>query len=517
VQTQYAEEFCQQLYDLFDQGFCVVEMLFDSNGAPVDYRFLEVNVAFERQTGLHDATGRRMRELAPTHEAHWFEIYGQVAITGAPVRFEQQAGALNRWYDVYAFRVGHPSLHHVAILFSDITARKRAERDVQSARAEAERANRTKDEFLAMLGHELRNPLAPMLTALQLMRLKGQHSREQDVLERQVHHLSRMVDDLLDVSRITRGTIELKRRPIELCDVVLQAMELAGPLLEQYQDLVDVQVPQHGLVIDVDRARMAQVLSNLLTNAAKYSPLGSRIVLRGVRENDHVTIRVQDAGMGIEQEMLDLVFEPFVQRSQSLDRTGGGLGLGLAIVRNLVQSHGGTVRAESAGTNQGSEFIIELPASEMPARVERAAERSASVGVSTRDRVLVVDDNEDAVDMLRSALEQLGYVVDVALDGPSALARAETFQPSIVLLDVGLPVMNGYEVARQLNASSREGRPARLIALTGYGQDADREKSREAGFEHHLVKPIDLDHLRDLLQERSADTRQERSSDTREE
>ena len=329
VQTLYTDEYCRHLFDALDQGFCTIEVLFDETGAPADYRFLEVNAAFERHTGLREAVGRTMRELASTHEEHWFKIYGQVALTGTPVRFEQEARALHRWYDVYAFRVGDATLRQVGILFSDITARKSAELALQAARKQAEEANRAKDEFLAMLGHELRNPLAPMLTALQLMRLKGQHSREQDVLERQVQHLRRMVDDLLDVSRITRGTMELRRRPIEHYEVVLTATELAGPLLEQRQDFVDVQVPQNGALVDVDHARMSQVVTNLLTNAAKYSPAGCRLLVRGRRDGDVVTLTVKDEGIGIATHMLDRVFEPFVQEPQTIDRAGGGTGPGL--------------------------------------------------------------------------------------------------------------------------------------------------------------------------------------------
>jgi len=364
VETRYSQEYARELLHAFDQGFCTIEVIFDACGTPIDYTFLEVNAAFERQTGLANSVGRRMRDLAPAHEQHWFEIYGRVAVSGTPTRFEQEAAALHRWYDVYAFRVGDPRLRHVAILFSDITAKRSSELALQAARADAERANHAKDQFLAMLAHEMRSPLAPMLTALQLLRLRGQHSREQDILERQVSHLTRMVDDLLDVSRITRGKLDLQRQPVELCEVVLTAMELAGPVLEQRRNLVDVQVPPQDACIDADRARMAQVFSNLLTNAAKYSDPGSRIVLRGERDGEIVRINVEDQGMGLAPDMIDAVFEPFVQQPQSAGRADGGLGLGLAIVRNIVSAHDGTVRAQSAGIGHGSEFIIELPAAE---------------------------------------------------------------------------------------------------------------------------------------------------------
>jgi PAS domain S-box-containing protein len=494
----------RELFEALDQGFCTIEVLFDGSGRAFDYRFVEVNAAFEEQTGLNDAVGRTMRELAPSHEDHWYRAYGDVALTGAPVRFEQEAAALQRWFEVYAFRVGAPTLRQVGVLFRDITARRRTELELDEARRESERAARAKDEFMAMLGHELRNPLAPIVTALQLMRLRSGPSRELDVLERQVHHLTRMVDDLLDVSRITHGTIDLQRKPIELYDVVTSAIELAGPLLDQRQHIVDVQVPPTGAGIDVDHARMAQVLSNLLSNAAKYSDPKSRIVLRGARHEGIVRVTVGDEGIGLAPDMIETVFEPFVQQPQALERAAGGLGLGLAIVRSLVTAHGGRVWATSGGSNQGSEFTIELPAVTVPspeAASSGCADRfSPGRPDSMRNRVLVVDDNYDAAEMLRTALEQFGYVVDVAHDGLSALVRAGTFHPTTVLLDIGLPVMDGYEVARRLRADPATRDAIQLVAITGYGQDTDREHAHDAGFDRHLVKPVDLEYLRTVLE-----------------
>ena len=384
------------------------------------------------------------------------------------------------------------------------TERKHLEDALGSAREAAEAANRAKDEFLAMLGHELRNPLAPMRTALQVMRLRGRASHEQDVLERQVNHLARMVDDLLDVSRIAKGVVELQRQRIELREVVGPALEMAAPLLEQRRSHVDVQVPRRGAAVDADRERLAQVLANLLTNAAKYSEPGSRIGLRAERDGAVVRVTVEDEGVGLAHDMIGTVFEPFVQHPQSLERPVGGLGLGLAIVRNLVEAHGGVVRAESEGLDQGSRFIVELPAMEAADPAPASPELAAPSGQAT-GRVLVVDDNRDAVAMLRLALERLGYAVDVAFDGPSALEKAAEFLPDIVLLDIGLPVMDGYEVARRLRATQPPGRPLRLLALTGYGQAADRERALAAGFERHIVKPIELQDLQDWLADASAD------------
>jgi signal transduction histidine kinase/DNA-binding response OmpR family regulator len=370
--------------------------------------------------------------------------------------------------------------------------------DLAHAREEAERASRAKDEFLAMLGHELRNPLAPILTALQLMKLRGLQSREQDIIGRQVGHLSRLVDDLLDVARITRGKIELSTQPMELSDVVLRAMEMASPLLEQRQHQVDVSVPRSGLAVEADRDRLAQVIANLLTNAAKYSEVGSRIVVSARRENGVVRLGVRDEGIGIAPEMLQHVFEPFVQQPQTLDRARGGLGLGLTIVRSLTQKHGGTVHVESEGLGHGSEFIVRLPAIEMPDadnQLETSVPSAPRVA-SASSRVLVVDDNVDAADMLRRALETLGFAVEVAHDGPSALEQLQTFAPDIAVLDIGLPVMDGYELARRLRGERGN---IRLIAVTGYGLESDRERSSGAGFDAHLVKPIDLAQLAEAL------------------
>ncbi len=493
------EHHYRELFQAVDQGFCTIDVLFDGNDKATDYRFIEVNPAFVQQTGLSDAVGRRMRELVPAHEEEWYRVYGEVAVTGVPARFEQGAAALGRWYDVYAFRIGEASLRRVGILFRDVTDRRNAELALEAARRAADSANRAKDEFLAMLGHELRNPLAPMLTALQVMRLRGLQGREQDILERQVRHMARMVDDLLDISRVTRGQLQLQREHVELHAVVAAAMELTAPILEQRHHRVDVRVPLRGATVDADRARLAQVVANLLTNAAKYSFPGSRIIVAGERTRDIVRLSVKDEGIGLALDQLDVVFEPFVQHAQSIDRAAGGLGLGLAIVRNLVTAHGGRVRAESDGAQRGSEFIVELPAVEAsatPAHNQPAVPAPAS----RRQKVLVVDDNEDAATTMRSGLEALGHDVEVAFDGPSALLRAATFAPTTVLLDIGLPIMDGYEVARQLTRRAG-GSPIQVIALTGYGQDVDKARAKAAQFAHHLVKPVDLEVLRRLLDE----------------
>ncbi len=386
----------------------------------------------------------------------------------------------------------------------------------QTARADAESANHAKDEFLAMLGHELRNPLAPILTALHLMRLRGADTveKERAVIERQAQHLVRLVDDLLDVSRITKGKVELKKQRIELAAVVANAIEMASPLLEQRKHDLDVRVPKRGLAVEADPARLAQVISNLVTNAAKYTESGGQITITADRTGDQVGLKVRDNGIGIAPEMLPRVFEMFVQERQALDRSQGGLGLGLSIVSSLMALHGGTVEVRSDGRNRGSEFAIRLPAAVAQAEpvvgsdsVERLA---AILGRGERDgrRILVVDDNEDAADLLAQVLETMGNMTRIAHDGPAALRIADEFAPDVALLDIGLPVMDGYELARRLRAQpGRDG--LHLVAVTGYGQDNDKRAAKEAGFDAHLVKPVNIDRLKDLIRELATRRRQE--------
>jgi CheY-like chemotaxis protein len=378
----------------------------------------------------------------------------------------------------------------VVCYFQDISSLVRARDSIMEA-------HRVKDEFLAMLGHELRNPLAPISTAVQIIRLRGGQSREIAVIERQVGHLTRLVDDLLDVSRITRGKVELDRRPIELWDAIARAVEVASPLLEERRHRVDVLVPSSGLIVDADIDRLAQVISNLLTNAAKYSDPESRIALRGGLADGHVELAIIDQGIGIAEDMLGRVFEAFVQQPQTSERSRGGLGLGLTIVRSLVEMHDGTVRAESAGVGRGSAFIVTLPLSSRSHSDHAAQGLAGLLRTDKRHRVLIVDDNADAAEMLADALAQLGYESAVAHDGPSALARARDFHPQAALLDIGLPVMDGYELAGRLRR--QQGARLVLFAVTGYGQPADMQRSLESGFERHLVKPIDLPQLSALL------------------
>ena len=457
-----------------------------------------------------EVLGRPLLEALPELHGQPFKaLLDEVLSSGTPHYGRETPAALRRpdgsMATVFLSFVYTPlrgldgAIEGVLVTAFEVTEQVRAREQMDGLRREAEAANRAKDEFLAMLGHELRNPLAPIATAIQLMKLRGAPVPELGTLERQTAHLARLVDDLLDVSRITRGKIELRRRNVEIAEAVLRAMEMAAPLIEQRAHLVDIQaVPRSGLAVHADPERLAQVVFNLLANAAKYSEPGSPIVLRAWREGGRVRFSVRDEGVGIAPGMIGRVFDMFVQQEQTIARSQGGLGLGLTIVRSLVELHGGTVTAQSAGVGRGSQFTVELPAA---AGLIDAAESPSQIRTSAAGRrVLVVDDNVDAANALGQLLRMLGHEVEVAHDGPRALQGARDFSPDVALIDIGLPVMDGYDLAQRLR--SQCGPVTRLIAVTGYGLERDRERSSQAGFTDHLVKPIELASLQRLLEAR---------------
>jgi signal transduction histidine kinase/ActR/RegA family two-component response regulator len=383
-------------------------------------------------------------------------------------------------------------------------------RALQEAVRHKEEAERRKDEFLAMLGHELRNPLSPIMTALQLMRLRGpkQHDRERVIIERQVRHLERLIDDLLDLSRVTQGKLELRREKVELGEVVAQAIELSSPLIEQKRQRLKVDVSRQGLMIEVDRVRLAQAITNLVTNASKYTPEEGEITVTAESRDGTILLCVRDTGEGIAPELLPHVFDMFVQAPQSLARSQGGLGLGLTIARRLVELHGGRIRAASDGLGLGSRFEIELPALHRAQMVAEAAPYAPppAQGCGTGCRVLLVDDNRDAVELLGEALSGAGYEICVAYDGAEALEAVSRFRPEVVLLDIGLPILDGYGVARR--ARELPGGPEmKLVAITGYGQASDKARADAAGFDRHVAKPIDLDMLFEMLRSLTATAR----------
>ena len=363
-----------------------------------------------------------------------------------------------------------------------------------AARNAAETANRAKDDFLAMLGHELRNPLSPILTAVQLMKLKGDGTwgREYGIIERQVKHLTRLVDDLLDVSRVARDKVQLDRRPVTLAPLIRKAVESIAPLCEERHHQLTVSLPPGDIWLDADETRLTQILTNLIGNAAKYTPANGTITVAVSLAGPRVRIAIADNGVGIEPALLPRIFDLFVQGAQSSDRKQGGLGIGLAIVQQLVAMHGGEVRAYSPGVGRGSEFVVELPTLQLDAvrRPERDSNLRNRLTVTPR-RILVVDDNEDAAMLLGETLRSVGHEVLVVNDGPRAIELSARFSPEVAILDLGLPIMDGFELAKALREQFHP-TPIRLLALTGYGQDQDRARASEAGFETHLTKPVAL-------------------------
>ena len=389
----------------------------------------------------------------------------------------------------------------------DISASKRAAEEsarssalLRESRDELQRVNavlsetdRRKDEFLAVLAHELRNPLAPIRTAIQYLRLKGppdaalQNAR--DIIDRQVKHLIRLVDDLLDISRISSGKISLQKERVSLALIVTDAIEASRPLIESENHQLTVTLPAAPVYLDADLTRLAQVLQNLLNNAARYTPPGGKIALHAEFDGQQVVIRVSDTGIGIPRDMLAHVFDLFTQVDRSIERSTGGLGIGLTLVQRLVELHGGNVEAHSDGPDQGSEFVVRLPA------FVHASESSSAVGrdeavPSARLRILVVDDNVDAADTLAEMLRTAGHDVHTEYDGTAAIRALQSHRADVVLLDIGLPKLNGYDAAREIRAIDPQ-KPVVLVAVTGWGQDEDRRRSRLAGFDHHLVKPVD--------------------------
>ena len=492
LQHQVAEQALQeseQRFARFMQNLPGLAWIKDSNGRYV-FANHEAEKAFRMtRTQLY---GKTDEEIFPTETAARFRENDQLALarpTGMQVveSLMHDDGVLHHSV-VSKFPI--PAKDGSSVLIGgiafDITDRIQAEKT-------ALEASRQKDAFFAILGHELRNPLSPMLTALQLMRLRGIEGREVEILERQVNHMRRLVDDLLDVSRITSGKVQLHLDDVDLAAILVRTLDTVGPLLEQRHHKLHVNVPKGTFGVRADPERLTQVVTNLLVNAAKYSDEGSSIVIEASADGGYVRLSVRDEGIGILPEMLDTIFDDFVQRPESVDRSRDGLGLGLAIVRSLVRQHGGRVYARSEGIGKGSEFIVELPSVTLRRQSVSAPTPARPTRVlGHRERILVVDDNHDAAETLQAGLAQFGYEVKVACESAAALTIAKEFRPRVAVLDIGMPGMNGYELAGRMRALVESGLTIRLVAVTGFGQSADRERAMSAGFDRHLVKPVDL-------------------------
>ncbi|MCG6156633.1 hybrid sensor histidine kinase/response regulator [Rubinisphaera margarita] len=374
---------------------------------------------------------------------------------------------------------------------------REANEELRAAHKHLSDADRRKDEFLAMLAHELRNPLAPIRSGLDILAMSGSDQADTiAVMQEQMEHLVRLVDDLLDMSRIMQGRIELRRDAVELSALVNRSLETVRPLIETHRHELDVSLPEHPVWLDADPVRILQVIENLLTNAIKYTDTGGRIEVTVEQDGAEAVVSVRDTGVGIEEELLSQVFDLFMQSPRSIDRAQGGLGIGLTLVQKLVTMHGGSITAHSAGRGNGSTFVVRLPVVKPPAP---ASDTSVPPTSGESRRILVVDDNQSAAKMLSILLTRLGdHEVETIYEATEVVASVQEFRPDLILLDIGLPKMNGYEVARALRREP-DFDNIQLVALTGYGQDEDREKSKAAGFDLHLVKPPAIEQIKAVL------------------
>jgi PAS domain S-box-containing protein len=483
----------RMLFQNMLEGFAYCRMLFDERGRPNDFVYLDVNAAFSRLTGLHDVVGRKVTEVIPSiweSQPELLEAYGRVARTGQPEKFEIDFKPLGLWFSISVYS---PQQDHFVAVFDNITDRKRAEQALRES-------DRRKSEFIAMLSHELRNPLAPVRNALWILEnteRADQATAARATINRQVMHLTRIVDDLLDVTRVARGKIELQKARVDLGDLVRRAVDDYRTLFSSRDVSLVLRIEAGPLAVDADSARLAQVLGNLLHNAAKFtSPGGRTEVLVALDRPGTALLQVRDDGAGIAPELLQNLFEAFTQGETTLARSRGGLGLGLALVRGLVELHGGSVQASSDGPGRGAEFLVRIPlAPERPALKEPAR---AAGSAMPRRRVLVVEDNEDAAETLDEMLRLWGHEVEVAHDGRAGVEKARTFAPDVVLCDIGLPVMDGYQVARAIRADPALA-PTFLVALTGYALAEDQRRAAAAGFDRHLGKPVAIDVIEDVL------------------
>jgi signal transduction histidine kinase/DNA-binding response OmpR family regulator len=497
-----AEAHRQHLYALFMKAPAAIAIV-----RGTEQSFVLANPRFEQLLGRSSLIGRPGREAIPdASAAPTWELLEQVYRTGDPYLGNESPGlwglagedGSERFFNFVAQPTKGPNgaMENVMIHAVEVTDSVVARRKTEALARQLLETDRNKDEFLAILGHELRNPLAPILTALHMMRLRSADpstERERAVIERQVAHLSRLVDDLLDVSRATMGKIDLRRERVDLRTAIARAVELTRPLIESKQHKLTVSAPVGALFVEGDPVRLAQAIGNLIQNAAKYTDPGGIIEVEGRREGPSMIVRVKDNGRGIAPERLSSMFELFVQGDQVPDRSHGGLGIGLTLVRSLVQLHGGSVDAYSDGPGQGSEFVVRLPASARESVRESEQQVPAPSGKPyQRRRVLIVDDDRDAAEMLAQALEGAGHEVRQEHDGMGAVVAAAQFQPDVVLLDLGLPGMDGIEVARRLRTYPQLA-GVRIVALTGFGQGSDRKRSAAVGIESHLVKPVDVD------------------------
>jgi signal transduction histidine kinase/ActR/RegA family two-component response regulator len=494
----------ERMRGLFQQAPGIIAVLREPN------HIVEIaNDAFCQLVGHRDILGKPIREALPDLTGQGFyELLDEVHATGKPYLGRQASvklqrrpdGPLEERFIDFVYQPTFDNRGTITGIFvegNDVTESVHANEALKAA-------NRRKDEFLAMLAHELRNPLAPIATAAELLKLsafdEARVRNTSDVISRQVAHLTELVDDLLDVSRVTRGLITLVEETLDVSAVLADAIEQTHTLMESKRHHFHVQVPEGQFLVKGDRTRLTQVYANLLANAAKYTPSGGAITVRVRGDDAQVHVAVEDNGAGIEPSLQTHIFDLFTQGERTPDRAQGGLGLGLSLVKSLVELHGGQVAVRSEGAGKGSAFTVTLPREAGGKRPSAQSDAQIEILLTeNRVKVLIVDDNKDAADMLSLSLQALGHIVSVAYDSADALAVAARTSPAVLFLDIGLPGMNGYKLARRLRAAS-ETAGSLLVAVTGYGQPGDKERAMHAGFDHHLVKPVNFKQIAELLE-----------------
>ena len=495
-----SEQRYRSLFDSIGDCMCVSEKIEAEVDSPVDFRCVDVNPAFAARYGLSDLVGKTLRQILPHDSDDWFNIYDSVWATGVSAYFEGSVLADSRDYAFRAFRIGGPTATKLVVIRNDITQRKEAERELLKLAKILRNQDSRKDEFLAMLAHELRNPLAALGYGLSILRLphdEKKTERVRSMMDRQVGQMVHLIEDLLDISRISRGKIELRKERIELAKAVEQAVEASQQSISQAEHTLSVTFPPVPIYVDADPTRITQVFSNLLNNAAKFTNRGGQIALTMQQIGTEVFVSIKDNGIGMATNVLPNIFEIFTQVESNEERVKEGLGIGLSIVKTLVEMHGGSVKVRSDGVGMGSEFIVCLPVAWVLA--ENVPTDHPEPSYPTKSlRILVVDDNMCAAESLSMMLSMIGNQTMTARDGLEALKVAETFRPNVIFLDIGMPKLNGHEVGRRIR-QQEWGKDTILIAVTGLGTDEDKRRSLEAGLNDHLIKPVSSAVIEQLL------------------